>query len=431
MTGRTTLPGLVISSERMVLPNGLILIISRREGAPITAAKLMIRGGPGLDPVGKEGLTWLVGRLADQGTNQHDEGELATRLEPCGGSISGNHGGLSGSVASAHWKVLLETLLEVACHAAYPTGPVRIQQRRFQARLQVEQENPRGQAAQQFMGLIYGKHWLGRPAHGTAETIGALSPKLLIQHHKKTWGPDRAILAVCGDVDPAGVKRMVMRLTRGWKRVGPLTKYKASFPSDGNRIAAFKKSRDQVHVFLGHLGVRRSDPDWATLVVMDHILGSGPGFTARITKRLRDEQGLAYAVHADIHGSAGRLPGRFQAYIGTSPQHVHTAVGGFMEEMRRIQDETVRKAELDLARDYLVGSFPLGFERASQRASYLISAEIHGHDEYHLNRLPQTFSSVTAKMVRDAAREHLRPNQCCLSASGPVTKRELERALNQ
>lgn len=431
MKTMVALPGLTIPTQRVELPNGLVLIISRREGAPITAVKMMMRGGVGLDPEGQEGLTWLVGRLADQGTDLHDEAELVTRLEPCGGSISGNHGGLSGSVAGDHWEVLLKTVLEVARGAAYPSEPVRVQQRRFQARLQVEQENPRAQASQRFMRLIYGKHWLGRPAHGTADSIGALDPAKIRAHHRANWGPNRAILAVCGDVDPAEVKRLVLRLTRGWEAVGALKRHKAKFPPDGNRIDAFKKSRDQVHVFLGHLGIQRSDPDWATLVVMDHILGSGPGFTARITKRLRDEQGLAYSVHADIHSSAGRLPGRFSAYIGTSPEHVHTAVGGFLQEMRRIQDELVTRMELDLARDYLVGSFPLGFERASQRAAYLISAEIHGHSDDYLARLPGNFASVTAKMVRDAARKHLRPDHCCLSASGPVTKRELLRALDQ
>lgn len=427
----TALPELYLPKQRYVLSNGLTLIVSRREGAPITAARLMMRGGTSQDPAGQEGLAWMVGRLADQGTNQHDEAELVTRLEPCGGSIAGNQAGLSGSVAGDHWKVLLETLLEVARHAAYPNDPVRMHQRRFQARLEVEQEDPRSQAAQRFRHLIYGKHWMGRPVHGTAETIGAITPKDLLNHHRSHWAPDRAILSVCGDVDPGQIKKLVQRLTRGWQQLGPIASSKSQFPKDGNRLDAFKKSRDQVHVFLGHLGVRRRDPDWTSLVVMDHILGTGPGFTARITKRLRDEQGLAYSVHADIHGTAGRLPGCFQAYIGTSPQHVHTAVGGFLEEMHRIRDEPVSKAELKLARDYLVGSSPLGFERASQRAAYLVTAEVYGHADDHLAKLPGQFAAVTAKMVRDAARKHLRPDKCCLSASGPVTKQDLRRALAQ
>ena len=82
-----------------------------------------------------------------------------------------------------------------------------------------------------------------------------------------------------------------------------------------------------------------ADRDIGSLVVMDHVLGTGPGFTNRISRILRDEKGLAYSVNANIHGSAGILPGMFTAYIGTSPDNVRTAVAGFLHEMRRIRDE--------------------------------------------------------------------------------------------
>ena len=63
-------------------------------------------------------------------------------------------------------------------------------------------------------------------------------------------------------------------------------------------------SAAQVHVFIGHLGITRKDPDYYTLLVMDNVLGTGPGFTDRLSANLRDRQGLAYTVTAQITGSA-------------------------------------------------------------------------------------------------------------------------------
>ncbi len=420
---------LEVPCERFELPGGLILLVSPRPGAPITAARLHLRGGSSVDPAGQEGRAFLAGRLADQGTATSTEADLSTRLEPCGGSLTGDQSGLSGSVAGPHWKVLLETLFEVARGAAFPEAEVEVQRRRMLARMAVEEENPRSQASLRFKRLVYGRHWLGRPAHGTVSSVGGLTPEDLRAHHAAHWGPDRAVLGICGDLDPQAVRRLVARLTKGWSPVGPIERKRATLPSPGVRLDAFSRSRDQVHVYLGHLGVRRADPDWPTLVVMDHVLGSGPGFTARITKRLRDELGLAYSVHADIHGSAGRLPGTFRAYIGTSPEHVGTAIQGFLEEMRRIRDARVTRKELNLARDYLVGSFPLGFERAARRAGYLITAELHGYAPDHLQTLPQRYASVTAAEVQAAAQRHLHPDACCVAAAGPVTKAALKRAL--
>ena len=94
---------------------------------------------------------------------------------------------------------------------------------------------------------------------------------------------------------------------------------------------AITMPREQVHVFLGHPGIRRDDPDFYKLSVMDHVLGTGPGFTDRISRKLRDEQGLCYTVSASITSSAGLEPGHFSAYIGTSPQNVARAIEGDVE----------------------------------------------------------------------------------------------------
>ena len=184
-------------------------------------------------------------------------------------------------------------------------------------------------------------------------------------------------------------------------------------------------AREQVHVFLGHLGIRRADPDYHALVVMDHVLGTGPGFTNRVAMRLRDELGLAYTVSANIHGSAGSYPGTFKAYIGTSPDKVRTAIEGFRAEMRRLQDERVGDAELGVAKDYVVGSFALSFQRASRRAEYMIAAERFSLPADNLESAPRLYAAVTSDDLLRVARKHLHPDRCCIAAAGPLRDSDL------
>jgi zinc protease len=122
-------------------------------------------------------------------------------------------------------------------------------------------------------------------------------------------------------------------------------------------------------------------------------------------------------------------PGTFTAYIGTSPENVSTAIAGFLEEMRRIQEEPVSEAELELVKGYLIGSFPMGYERAARRASYLIASRIHNFPDDYLETLPRAFEGVTPEDIQRVAQKHLHPGRCCLSASGPVSKKELSDAL--
>jgi zinc protease len=425
----STIPRLEITRHRYELPCGAVLLVSPRPGSPVTSIRATVRGGSSLDPAGKEGLAYLTGSLLDQGTKFHTEEELANLLEPEGGDVSGDAGGVSGSIASGSWKLLVELVAELLTAPKFPTDAVTRQKERLLARLLVERDDPRSQVAKLFRKLVYGDHWLGRPMYGNLESVSGLAPKDLRAHHRTHWLGKRCIIGVCGDVDPDAVRKLLTRKLAGWKsgvlpKRAPLT-----FPALGRRFGTFPADRQQVHLYLGHLGIKRKDPDYPALVVMDHILGTGPGFSNRISKRLRDELGLAYSVSADIHSSASLHPGTFTAYIGTSPEHVSTALAGFMDEIRAIQAKKVTKSELELAKSYLLGSFVLGFERASRRANYLVASEVQAFPADELTRLPEKFAAVTAQDVRRVARAHLFPDACCVAASGPLTQKALAGAM--
>ncbi len=404
---------------------GARLLVSPRPGAPVTAIQMHLRGGHSLDDKGREGTAYLAGGLIDQGTAHHTEEEIADTLETHGGSLSGESNGASGSIASPHWKLLLEMFAELVTEPTYPRAEFRRQKQRLLDRLTVERDEPRAQGDIVFKKLVYGTHWLGRNASGTVESVGTIEREHLGRFHREHWVARRAVIAVCGDVDPKAVHKVLDRALAHWTSGEDLPYPDPVLPSLAPRRGVFHAKREQVHVFLGHLGVRRNDPDYHALVVMDHVLGTGPGFTNRVAMRLRDELGLAYTVHANIHGSAGTYPGTFTAYIGTSPEKVRTAIEGFRAEMRRIQDEPVGEPELKVAKDYVVGSFALSFQRASRRASYMIAAERFNLPADNLHSAPLRYAAVTSEDIQRVARKHLHPERCCIAAAGPVRESDL------
>jgi len=422
-------PRLELAIERFALSCGATLLVSPRVGAPVTAVHIHIRGGPALDPKGLEGTAFLTGTMLDQGTRDYSESKIAELLEPAGGEVAGDAGGIHGTIVGGDWKRLLELMASMLVRPRFPEAQVALHKQRLLDRLSIERDDPRSQGGLLFRRLVYGDHWLGRAAYGTHASVKRIRTKHLREHHARHWVGKRAVIAVCGDIDPEAVRREFERQLRRWNAGTPLVTTAPVLPPRAVRTDAFDAQRQQVHVFLGHLGITRNHPDYAALVVMDHVLGTGPGFTNRISRILRDEQGLCYSVNANIHGSAGILPGMFTAYIGTSPENVATAVQGFLREMRRIRDEPVSAEELEIAKSYLIGSFPLGFERASRRASYLVSHELHNFPADNLDQMLRAFGAVTVADVQRAAREQLHPDQACLAAAGPVKVRQLENLL--
>lgn len=417
--------------ERFTLACGARLLVSPRPGAPVTGVQVHLRGGHSLDAPGREGTAFLAGALVDQGTARHDEEELAALLESAGGQVSGDATGLSGSIASSASRRLFELVAEMLVSPSYPSAEVERQRQRLLDRLLVERDEPRVQGERLFKELVYGDHWLARAPYGTLASVPRVRRADIAAHHARHWLARRAIIAVCGDVEPREVRAAFERRLARWKPGEDLPQLEVSPPPRGVRCATFEAQREQVHVFLGHLGIRRNHPDYAALVVMDHVLGTGPGFTNRIAMRLRDELGLAYTVHANIHGSAGIHPGTFTAYIGTSPDKLATALEGFVREIRRIQDEPVGEDELATAAQYVIGSFALAFQRSARRAHYMVSAERFDLPPDHLERFPREIAAVTPEDVQRVARAHLHPDACCVAVAGPVSTARLRSIVEQ
>jgi len=154
--------------------------------------------------------------------------------------------------------------------------------------------------------------------------------------------------------------------------------------------------------------------------VLDTILGAGAGFTARIPQRLRDELGLAYTTFASITMTAGLDPGRFVAFIGTSPENMRLATEGLVNEIRRIREEPVTAQELQNAKDYLTGSFVFSFESSPQIARFLVHADVYGLGFDYVVKYPEYIRSVTIEDISRVAKMYLDSENYTLVVVGPV-----------
>src|SRR5262249_14164210 len=146
------------------------------------------------------------------------------------------------------------------------------------------------------------------------------------------------------------------------------------------------------------------------------------GCTARNPERWRYEPGLAYTTFASITMTAGIDPGRFIAFIGTSPENMTLAIDGLLNEIRRIIEEPVTAQELQDAKDYLTGSFVFAFESSPQIARFLIHAEVYGLGFDYIDKYPQYIRAVTVDDISRVAKKYLDSENYSLVVVGPVAE---------
>lgn len=408
-----------VDIRERVLPSGLILIAAHNPTSKTCATAVNLKISSLDERAGEEGLAALTGGCLDEGTARRTGDELAQAVESLGGSMDSSAAGGSVQCPAENLGSAIALLDECVFEPSFPEAEVQRVRDETLAEIESEQHEPRTVARRRFRSLIYGDHPFARPSYGSAEHVQAVTPERLRAFHERQFVVQKGIVATCGPEDP---DKALDLLEKQFAARGGALSERPAFDSAPARDAKTDEhtamDREQVHVFVGHLGIRRMDPDYHALLVMDHVLGTGPGFTSRITKKLRDERGLCYSVSAAIASSAGLEPGTFTAYIGTSPEHRTESVDGFLDEMRAIRDGVPTAQELEDVQDYLTGSYVFGLERNTQLVSYAVRCKRFGLPYDEILRYPDKIRAITVEDVRRAAQDHLHPDTVAIVSAG-------------
>jgi zinc protease len=415
--------------ERIELPNGLALLLSENHSTPSVAIKAVVRAGSRFEPDEKAGLASLVGELLDEGTVSRSSQQIAEIVESVGGRL-GTFGDYqsSGCVAvflSIDISTGLDVIADVLMNASFPEDKVRQQIERRLAQIKSRLDVPRTQASDIFNEIVFQGTPQRRPSIGYEQTVSKLTREDAVEFFRRFYVPNNTTLAIVGDIDKAAIRKQVEEIFGAWSRAVDFKTPPVALAVRRNEaIERFvTATKEQVNIFVGHLGIARKNPDYYALLVLDTILGSSPGFTSRIPRILRDEQGLAYTTFSNITASAGVDPGRFVAYIGTSPENLDRALEGLRREIRRIVEEPVEESEVEMAKSYLTGSFVFHFQKNLQVADFLVEAETYDLGFDYLEKYPEMIRAVTVQDVTRAARQYLDPEHLTSVIVGPVDER--------
>jgi zinc protease len=172
---------------------------------------------------------------------------------------------------------------------------------------------------------------------------------------------------------------------------------------------------------MGHRGVPRTHPDYYAIQIMNYILGGG-GFSSRLMESVRNQRGLAYSVYSAF--DAQKYAGTFQIAMQTRNETADEAVQIAREEVRRMRDQKVSPEEIQAAKDYLIGSFPLRFDTNRRVADLLAYAEFFELGLDYVDRYPELIRRVGADEVARAAQAYLQPDGMVLVVVSGESRKE-------
>lgn len=407
--------------HRVVLKNGMVVFIAEDKALPLVNVSITVRAGSWLDPEGKQGLAAFTGsQMRRGGTESLTAEQLDERLDFLAAQVGTGIGGTTGSASlnclADNLDEALRLFVDVLRRPRFQADRLALAKEQALQEMQKRNDDPEDIEGREWGVLLYGPtHFTNR--FTTEASVRSITREDMVAFHRRQFYPANMIAAVSGSFDRATMLRKLEGAFAGWPSPRTVT------PSIPEAIAPaapglyrVQKDVPQGRVSIGLPTVRRNHPDVYALEVMNEILG-GSGFTSRITKTVRSNEGLAYSAGSGF-GPGVWFPGRFRAAFQSKSRTVPWAAELVLSEIRRIREESVTPEELTTIKNSLVQTFPSSFASKAQAMAIFASDEYTHRDPTYWATYRDRIQAVTAADVQRVARTHLVPEKMVVLVVG-------------
>jgi zinc protease len=407
---------LALDVKRTQLPNGLVVLHSENHNLPIVMVTLMVKAGQLHETEEKAGTANLVAELLTEGTKNRSSKDISEQVDFIGASIDASAGAdftsISLSVLKKDIHKGFELFADILLNSIFPENEIGRVRERIKGFLKQQEEDPSFLAERAFKREVFGNHPYGRLTEGTPSTLDTIKREDLIQYHANYFLPNNSILSVSGDLTSDELSVLLAEHLGTWK-MKTLPEKRAITLEDKRMKKVIKINKDltQANIILGHIGVKRENPDYYAVSVMNYILGGG-GFSSRLMQSIRDSMGLAYDVHSFF--AAYKESGNFEVGVQTKNESASVAISEIRKQLERITKENVSDEELSEAKAYLTGSFPRRLDTNRKIADFLASVEFYNLGDNYIKKYADYINAVTIEDVLRVAQKYLDPENYIL-----------------
>ena len=408
-------------AHRVVLKNGMVVFIAEDPALPLVNISLLVRTGGYLEPAGKAGLASLTGSQIRRGGSASLTAEqLDERLDFLAANVTTGIGGTSGQASlnclRDNLDESLRLFVELLKQPRFQEDRLKLAKEQALQDLQKRNDDAADIEQVEWNVLLYGeRHFTNRFV--TPATLDAITRQDLVYFHRRYFHPANMIAAVSGAFSRAEMIRKLEAAFAGWPGQKPVVpKVPSEIATARPGLYRIEKDIPQGRVTLGLPAVRRDSPDIYALEVMNEILG-GSGFTSRITRTVRSNEGLAYQAGSVLRFGV-YYAGAFRAVFQSKSRSVARATGLVLEEIRKIRESTVTDEELDTVKRNLIETFPSNFESKAQAMSIFAADEYTGRDPAYWPAYRDLIRAVTAADVQRVAQAHLAPDKLVILVVG-------------
>ncbi|MEW6616914.1 MAG: pitrilysin family protein [Patescibacteria group bacterium] len=405
---------------RFTYSNGLrCILVPQKDSLTVTVA-VVVAAGSKYETKEINGLSHFLEHMCFKGTKKRPRPiDIAGELDGMGAQYNASTGHeyttYYAKVRNNSFKKALDVVSDLYLNPVFNKEDIEIERGVIIEEINMYEDAPPRKVEELFYELVYGDQPAGWSIAGTKENIKKLTREDFIAYRGKNYLPESTVVFVAGNFDPTVARKEIGKyfsnLSRGTKMKKPRVKELQTKPKE----LIYKKDVEQTHLVLGVRAFDVKDKRRFALEVLSEVLGGG--MSSRLFKKVRDELGAAYYVRSgtDLFSDHGFL----SVAAGVDNTKVSIVISAILDEMRSLKNNLVSEAELEKAKEHLVGGVFLNADTSDSIGYFYGMQEIMDMPLSSPEDVAKKIKAVTPKQVRDVARLLFKNEGLNLALVGP------------
>lgn len=412
--------------HRELLPNGLLVLSEEMRHIRSISIGIWIKTGSRDELPEFNGISHFVEHMVFKGTTTRSARDIARQVDSIGGNMDAFTGKeticFNIKVLDEHLPIALDILSDLVLNPIFTPKDISREKGVILEEIKMDEDNPDYLVHEIFTQNFWKDHPLGKPILGTKETVRSFEQEKLFDFYRQRFAPNNMIISAAGNLNHGRFVELIRERFAGLARV-PNGFHQPAPAVTPRIITRNKKSLEQVQLCLGVPSHPISHEKRYVSYVLNTVLGGG--MSSRLFQKIREEQGLAYAIYSDLNPY--RDTGCLTVGAGTSLESTPKVVDSVLAEFRELKSEPIPAEELRRAKDQLKGSLMLSLESSTSRMSNLARQQMYFERFFTMDETIEQIESVKAEEVSEMSGQLFSRDQIAVTILGSLDGLKISR----
>lgn len=368
-----------LNYEITTLDNGIRVITETVNHVQFMSMGIWVGVGSRYEKEEEWGITHFIEHMLFKGTEKRSAEEISQAIDEVGGQLnaftSKENTCYYVKTLTEHFPLAVDVLFDMFLNSKFDNEEIAKEREVIIEEIKMYEDTPDENVQDLLSANLWPNHPLGRAILGTEESIAAFDHDTLKQYMQKHYTGKNIVVSAVGNIRHAQVVEAVQELLGHLPAGEENEKQLAGQISSG--LHCYYKDIAQTQICVAMPGVAKEDDRLFPLSILNTYLGGG--MSARLVKKIREDEGLAYSVYT-FTGSYSDT-GAFIVSAGTRPENCQRVIDIILEELEDVRQNGITQEELTKTFSQLKGSLYMGLETVSSRMNKL------GRSLLHYNRV--------------------------------------------